>query len=101
MDASQGHTYHRLQQLHVGQGLAQETHAGRLGGQERVHHRGVTRGPSQQAWRSNKKQLLLVGHLLHSHRRPATGHHPIGHHLSDIKTGWLAQGDVQLARTGV
>ena len=44
-----GHTYQGLQQLQVGQRAAQETHARRLGGRERVHGRRVAFGPLQQA----------------------------------------------------
>lgn len=97
VDAGRGRTYHGLQELQVGQGLAQESHTGRPGGQECIHcHRG-TRGPTQQACRSNQKQLPVRGRVSIvisglGASRQALGHHP----TSETRTG----DSTQVARSG-
>lgn len=48
-DTGPGCTHQGQQQLQVGQGLAQETHTGCLGGQEHVSRHRVSRGTVQQA----------------------------------------------------
>ena len=65
-DLGPGCTYQGQQQLQVGQGPAQETHAGRLGGEEGVHCHGVTCGTIHHACGPSQRQRPISGRLPHA-----------------------------------
>lgn len=86
--AGRRRTYHRLQKLQVRQGLAQESHAGRPGGQEGLHRHRGTRGPIRQACRANQKSLPVRGCFSIVISGLGARHQPLGHcPMSETRTG--------------
>lgn len=86
--AGRRRTYRGLQKLQVRQGLAQESHAGRPGGQEGLHRHRGTRGPIRQACRANQKSLPVRGCFSIVISGLGARHQPLGHcPMSETRTG--------------